>query len=83
MGLENIKVNGMRKKPTARKATLLSIGKGFPHTLVMQEFLVDGYFRNTTILSSLTQLHMIYYKLDQSEKSKYTTLCWEFVTDKR
>ncbi|KAL9244884.1 hypothetical protein vseg_018601 [Gypsophila vaccaria] len=47
MGLENIKGDSMRKKPTAGKATVLSLGKGFPHTLVMQEFLVDGYFKNT------------------------------------
>ncbi|XP_074275627.1 type III polyketide synthase B [Silene latifolia] len=47
MGFENIKLNGMGKKPTPGKATVLSLGKGFPHTLVMQEFLVDGYFKNT------------------------------------
>ena len=29
------------------KATLLALGKAFPHQLVMQEFLVDGFFKNT------------------------------------
>ncbi|KAI3446195.1 hypothetical protein Pfo_002860 [Paulownia fortunei] len=29
------------------KATILALGKAFPHQLVLQEFLVDGYFRNT------------------------------------
>ncbi|XP_051144645.1 type III polyketide synthase B [Andrographis paniculata] len=29
------------------KATILALGKAFPHQLVMQDFLVDGYFRNT------------------------------------
>ncbi|CAA2935257.1 type III polyketide synthase B [Olea europaea subsp. europaea] len=29
------------------KATILALGKAFPHQLVMQEFLVDGYFKNT------------------------------------
>ncbi|KAL3350869.1 hypothetical protein AABB24_023331 [Solanum stoloniferum] len=28
-------------------ATILALGKAFPHQLVMQEFLVDGYFKNT------------------------------------
>ncbi|KAL0348466.1 UNVERIFIED_CONTAM: Type III polyketide synthase B [Sesamum angustifolium] len=29
------------------KAAILALGKAFPHQLVMQEFLVDGYFRDT------------------------------------
>lgn len=29
------------------KAVILALGKAFPHQLVMQDFLVDGYFRNT------------------------------------
>ncbi|KAF9619186.1 hypothetical protein IFM89_005740 [Coptis chinensis] len=29
------------------KTTILALGKAFPHQLVMQELLVDGYFRNT------------------------------------
>ncbi|OMO92886.1 hypothetical protein COLO4_17246 [Corchorus olitorius] len=32
---------------TPGKATILALGKAFPHQLVMQEFLVDGYFKNT------------------------------------
>ncbi|KAM7470900.1 hypothetical protein LguiA_009083 [Lonicera macranthoides] len=32
---------------TGGKATILALGKAFPHQLVMQEFLVDGYFKNT------------------------------------
>lgn len=35
------------KTVTPGKATILALGKAFPHQLVMQEFLVDGYFRNT------------------------------------
>ncbi|XVF00945.1 hypothetical protein REPUB_Repub04eG0046000 [Reevesia pubescens] len=33
--------------PKIGKAALLALGKAFPHQLVMQEFLVDGYFKNT------------------------------------
>ena len=29
------------------KATILALGKAFPHQLVMQDYLVDGYFRDT------------------------------------
>lgn len=35
------------KRPTPGKATILALGKAFPHQLLMQEFLVDGYFKNT------------------------------------
>ncbi|CAN1783313.1 Type III polyketide synthase B [Linum perenne] len=35
------------RKASPGKATILALGKAFPHQLVMQEFLVDGYFKNT------------------------------------
>ncbi|KAL3539052.1 hypothetical protein ACH5RR_002418 [Cinchona calisaya] len=35
------------KTATPGKAIILALGKAFPHQLVMQEFLVDGYFRST------------------------------------
>ncbi|XP_043708626.1 type III polyketide synthase B [Telopea speciosissima] len=34
-------------KANPGKTTLLALGKAFPHQLVMQEYLVEGYFRNT------------------------------------
>ncbi|XP_077246228.1 chalcone and stilbene synthase family protein [Tasmannia lanceolata] len=36
-----------KKQPTPGKTTVMALGKAFPHQLVMQEFLVDGYFKNT------------------------------------
>ncbi|XP_060168565.1 type III polyketide synthase B [Lycium barbarum] len=36
-----------RKESNSGNATILALGKAFPHQLVMQEFLVDGYFKNT------------------------------------
>ncbi|XP_059311317.1 type III polyketide synthase B [Lycium ferocissimum] len=36
-----------RKVSNSGNATILALGKAFPHQLVMQEFLVDGYFKNT------------------------------------
>ncbi|XP_050232789.1 type III polyketide synthase B [Mercurialis annua] len=38
---------GLSNKGSSGKATILALGKAFPHQLVMQEFLVDGYFKNT------------------------------------
>ncbi|GAU49681.1 hypothetical protein TSUD_91810 [Trifolium subterraneum] len=46
MGDEGI-VRGVTKQATPGKATILALGKAFPHQLVMQEYLVDGYFRDT------------------------------------
>ncbi|KAF3620947.1 Type III polyketide synthase A [Capsicum chinense] len=36
-----------KKEINSGNATILALGKAFPHQLVMQEFLVDGYFKNT------------------------------------
>uniref|UniRef100_A0A1D1XJ66 Chalcone synthase A n=1 Tax=Anthurium amnicola TaxID=1678845 RepID=A0A1D1XJ66_9ARAE len=50
------------KLPNQGKATILALGKAFPQQLVMQEYLVDGYFKNT--------------KCDDPElKQKLTRLC--------
>lgn len=37
----------MTTKNGAAKANILALGKAFPHQLVMQDLLVDGYFRDT------------------------------------
>lgn len=47
MGSGTVEQVGSSKKANPGKATILALGKAFPHQLVMQEFLVDGYFRNT------------------------------------
>ncbi|WCJ33799.1 Chalcone and stilbene synthase family protein [Euphorbia peplus] len=47
MGSEGSAHASFPKKANPGKATILALGKAFPHQLVMQEFLVDGYFRNT------------------------------------
>ncbi|XP_061343712.1 type III polyketide synthase B [Gastrolobium bilobum] len=46
MGEEGI-LKGVTKQVNTGKATILALGKAFPHQLVMQEYLVDGYFRDT------------------------------------
>ncbi|KAJ7978568.1 putative Chalcone synthase [Quillaja saponaria] len=40
-------MQGVTEKANPGKATILALRKAFPHQLVMQEFLVDGYFRDT------------------------------------
>ena len=48
MGSGKVEQEGSSEKKTSPgKAAILALGKAFPHQLVMQEFLVDGYFRNT------------------------------------
>ena len=37
----------MITKADGGKANILALGKAFPHQLVMQDLLVDGYFRDT------------------------------------
>ncbi|GJX73951.1 type III polyketide synthase B [Tanacetum coccineum] len=38
---------GLTMKAISKKANILDLGKAFPHQLVMQDLLVDGYFRDT------------------------------------
>nr|QZM07352.1 polyketide synthase 3 [Rubus idaeus] len=47
MGSEGIAQGDSTMKANAGKATILALGKAFPHQLVMQDFLVDGYFKDT------------------------------------
>ncbi|PQQ02298.1 type III polyketide synthase B [Prunus yedoensis var. nudiflora] len=47
MGSEYVGRGGSIMKANGGKATILALGKAFPHQLVMQDFLVDGYFRDT------------------------------------
>ena len=47
MVYEQIVQGGLTTKANPGKAAILALGKAFPHQLVMQEFLVDGYFNNT------------------------------------
>ncbi|KAH7518483.1 type III polyketide synthase B isoform X1 [Ziziphus jujuba] len=47
MGSEDTVQADSTKKANTGKATILALGKAFPHQLVMQDYLVDGYFRDT------------------------------------
>ncbi|PIA57268.1 hypothetical protein AQUCO_00600182v1 [Aquilegia coerulea] len=47
MGSFEITHGEFQRTANPGKTTILALGKAFPHQLVMQELLVDGYFRNT------------------------------------
>ncbi|CAM8976042.1 unnamed protein product [Rhodiola kirilowii] len=47
MGSGDFMQGDVTQKANAGKATILALGKAFPNQLVMQDFLVDGYFKNT------------------------------------
>nr|GMD09817.1 type III polyketide synthase B [Ipomoea batatas]GMD11020.1 type III polyketide synthase B [Ipomoea batatas] len=47
MGFGDAVLQGGKKAASPGKASIMALGKAFPHQLVMQEFLVDGYFKNT------------------------------------
>lgn len=58
------------EKANAGKATILALGKAFPNQLVIQDFLVDGYFKNTNcddpeLKEKLTRLCNFHYILPQ------------------
>jgi len=52
MGNEGIMNGVIKQRVNPGKATILALGKAFPHQLVMQEYLVDGYSQTVTILNS-------------------------------
>ncbi|KAM1363127.1 hypothetical protein EV2_028848 [Malus domestica] len=47
MGSEHVVQGGFPMKANTGNAMILALGKAFPHQLVMQDFLVDGYFKDT------------------------------------
>lgn len=60
MGNEGIMNGVIKQRVNPGKATILALGKAFPHQLVMQEYLVDGYSQTVTILnSSRSSLHFV------------------------
>ncbi|XP_057518310.1 type III polyketide synthase B [Amaranthus tricolor] len=88
MGIEDNKNGANSKKANPGKATILALGKGFPHQLVMQEFLVDGYFRDTncddpelkqklTRLCKTTTVKTRYVVMSEEILNKYPELAIE------
>ena len=66
MGSEGITQECSKNVANPGTATILALGKAFPHQLVMQDYLVDGYFRDTNcddpvLKQKLTRLCNINY----------------------
>lgn len=57
----------LKRASTPRKATVLAIGKAFPRQLIPQEYLVEGYIRDTKC-----QDVSIKEKLERLCKQKFT-----------
>ncbi|KAL3515033.1 hypothetical protein ACH5RR_021935 [Cinchona calisaya] len=73
MGSED-SIHGL-KTVTQGKATILALGKAFPHQLVMQEFLVDGYFRRTQCKTTTVKTR--YAVVSEEILNKYPELAVE------
>ncbi|XP_024993823.1 type III polyketide synthase B isoform X1 [Cynara cardunculus var. scolymus] len=78
----------MTTKADGGKANILALGKAFPHQLVMQDLLVDGYFRDTncddpelrrklTRLCKTTTVRTRYVVMSQEILEKYPELALE------
>uniref|UniRef100_A0A7N0ZSL3 Chalcone synthase n=1 Tax=Kalanchoe fedtschenkoi TaxID=63787 RepID=A0A7N0ZSL3_KALFE len=88
MGSGDLMQGGVTQKATAGKATILALGKAFPNQLVMQDFLVDGYFKNTncddpelkeklTRLCKTTTVKTRYVVMSEEIMQKYPELALE------
>ncbi|CAI9764356.1 unnamed protein product [Fraxinus pennsylvanica] len=62
-----------------RKATILALGKAFPHQLVMQEFLVDGYFKNTNCDDPELKLKLTRLCKSTTVKTRYVVMSEEIL----
>ncbi|KAG4966883.1 Type III polyketide synthase B [Glycine soja] len=78
MGNEGIMNGVIKQRVNPGKATILALGKAFPHQLVMQEYLVDGYSQTVTILnSSRSSLHFV--SKTTTVKTRYVVMSEEIL----
>ncbi|CAN6915999.1 unnamed protein product [Brassica oleracea] len=68
------------KKPNPGKATILAIGKAFPHQLVMQEYLVDGYFKTTNCDDPELKQKLTRLCKTTTVKTRYVVMSEEILT---
>lgn len=69
-----------QKPATPGKATILALGKAFPHQLVMQEFLVDGYFKNTNCDDLELKQKLTRLCKTTTVKTRYVVMSDEIIT---
>ncbi|XP_052194513.1 type III polyketide synthase B [Diospyros lotus] len=73
--------NGVVKKVNTGKATILALGKAFPHQLVMQEFLADGYFKNTNCDDPDLKQKLIRLCKTTTVKTRYVVMSEEILNE--
>ncbi|GAB2225233.1 hypothetical protein Droror1_Dr00006024 [Drosera rotundifolia] len=69
----------MTKKANPGKATILALGKAFPHQLIMQEFLVDGYFKNINCDNIELKEKLTRLCRTTTVKTRYVVMCEEIL----
>ncbi|PKI52926.1 hypothetical protein CRG98_026757 [Punica granatum] len=68
-----------KKVASPGKATILALGKAFPNQLVMQEFLVDGYFKNTNCDDPELRQKLTRLCKTTTVKTRYVVMCEEIL----
>ncbi|XAR72737.1 hypothetical protein NMG60_11019477 [Bertholletia excelsa] len=72
-------MEGGPKKATPGKATILALGKAFPHQLVMQDFLVDEYFKNTNCNNPVLKEKLVRLCNTTTVKTRYVVMSEEIL----
>ncbi|KAL2591627.1 hypothetical protein AAZX31_12G022900 [Glycine max] len=78
MGNEGIMNGVIKQRVNPGKATILALGKAFPHQLVMQEYLVDGYSQTVTILNS-SRSSLDFVSKTTTVKTRYVVMSEEIL----
>ncbi|EPS66734.1 hypothetical protein M569_08037, partial [Genlisea aurea] len=68
------------KPKNMRKANILALGKAFPHQLLIQDLLVDAYFRNTNSHDPHLKQKLIQLCKATTVKTRYVVMCEEILT---
>ncbi|XP_043715628.1 type III polyketide synthase A [Telopea speciosissima] len=72
-------VNGGKRTNMPGKATVLALGKAFPQQLIPQEYLVEGYFRDTKCEDSVMKEKLERLCKTTTVKTRYTVMCKEIL----
>ncbi|KHN05473.1 Chalcone synthase D [Glycine soja] len=78
MGNEGIMNGVIKQRVNPGKATILALGKAFPHQLVMQEYLVDRYSQTVTILNS-SRSSLDFVSKTTTVKTRYVVMSEEIL----
>ncbi|PPR88695.1 hypothetical protein GOBAR_AA31989 [Gossypium barbadense] len=69
----------LKRASTPRKATVLAIGKAFPRQLIPQEYLVEGYIRDTNCQDVSIKEKLERLCKTTTVKTRYTVMCKEIL----